>query len=162
MKTRTLLNLGEAVKLLGKQPIKHYWHDRLPSDFIRKAERTYDRLKGIDSFVDNTPKAEWIDLFRMERSPESGLADYAQRLAAVSKAERKWGKQSQPFLKAFYLLTIVRGFCQTGEEAFRLAETYYGIRFAESEKKRIMKVIESCVSYRPIVYGHDVVPERTG
>lgn len=158
MKLHRIASFEEAIELAKKQQSEHYWHDRLPADFIKKAERIYDRLKGIDSFVDATPKAKWVDLFRIEKSPDDALAVYAQRLAALSKAERKWGKKNQIERKAIYCLAAARGFYQNGEDAFRLTEEHYGFQFHDSEKKPLMRLVESCVSYRPIVYEHDVVP----
>lgn len=161
MKIETNLSLQEFLTLIKEQDVPHYWHDHLPADFIQRAERMYERLKGIDDWVDKTSKDQWVDFFRAERSPESALTVYSQCLAAVTKMQRKCRGFGQMDRKGVYYLALTRSACQDSEEAFRVTETYHGAKFDESVKQSTMRIIDSCVRYRPIVIQQQVVPAIT-
>ena len=158
MKIKRIVSFEESLELSKMKSGAHYWHDRLSADFITQAGRMYDRLKGIDDWVERASKQHWVDEFRTEQRPEDALAIYAECLAAVSKLKRKCGGLGQMQRKGVYYLALARSHCQDGEEAFRLTREYHGFTFTDSEKKPIMRIVDSCVRYHPIVYEHDVVP----
>lgn len=161
MKIKRIVSFEESLELSKTKGGAHYWHDSLSADFITKAGRMYDRLKGIDDWVERTSKAEWVEEFRTEQRPEDALAIYAECLAAVSKLKRKCGDLGQMQRKGIYYLALARSHCQDSEDAFRLTQEYHGFTFTDSEKKPIMRIVDSCVRYHPIVYEHDVVPAST-
>lgn len=138
MKITSIVSLVEALKLKEQKKVPRYFHDRLPADFITRAGRMYDRLKGIDDTVERISKEQWIDEFRMEAIPEAELAVFAQCLAAVSKLERKCGNLNQGQRKGAYYLGLTRSACHDSEEAFRLTEKLYGFKFIDCEKKPLM------------------------
>jgi len=131
----------------------HYQHAQLPDAFIEKAGRVYDRLKGIDKKVDRETKAEWVDRFRGELNYEVELEAYVQCLAALSKFSRKGRGVRGMTRKGLYYLAFTRTMCEDPEETFRLLEKYHGFRFPDSDKKRLIRVIDSCVRYSPLLLG---------
>ena len=131
----------------------HYQHAQLPDAFIEKAGRVYDRLKGIDKKVDRETKAEWVDRFRGELNYEVELEAYVQCLTALSKFSRKGRGVRGMTRKGLYYLAFTRTMCEDPEETFRLLEKYHGFRFPDSDKKRLIRVIDSCVRYSPLLLG---------
>ena len=144
----------------AKSRPSHYWHTSLPADFIEKAGRIFDRLRGIDTWVDRTSKEDWIDMFRTEMDYRSALEIYIECLSASAKLERRYSKVSGAPRQAFYYLALARSGCSDPEEAFRMAREHYGVQFDGSGKRHLLRVIDNCVRYRPYTYVTDA-PEQS-
>ena len=155
MKKLDIISMNEAFERFPTQAVPKYWHDSLPEAFIEKAGRVFDRLKGIDYQADRISKDEWIDEFKGEFDFEAALDIHIQCLKAVAKVERKFGKQTALKSKGIYYLALTRSMCKDAEEAFCNVRAHFGFEFLDSEKEHLMRIVDSCVKYVPLVVAYD-------
>ena len=161
MKIKRIVSFEESLELSKTKGGAHYWHDSLSADFITKAGRCVDTLKGIDDWVERTSKAEWVEEFRTEQRPEDALAIIVRMSCGCIEAEAQMWRLGPNAAQGDLLPRFSTKSLPRQQTAFRLTQEYHGFTFTDSEKKPIMRIVDSCVRYHPIVYEHDVVPAST-
>lgn len=151
MQITKVVTTKEALELTRRNGGLPYRHERLPDAFVEKAGRVYDRLEGSDPEVERVTRQQWVDDCRKDTDFEAEIEVLVQCLAAVSKWERRYGAQARELRRGIYFLARTRSYCKDPEQAFRETAPYFGFQFCDPDKNRLMRVIDSCVRYLPIV-----------